>query len=590
MLPKYYQRRLLAAVVGLIIALLSFVRLLCRDIPDEELDAYTLALYQHSAFNPRSSSFCIYSYIHGLSAGNYYVQKPSMAPIGNREGIYFHWDDWVDLSPADSMLAPYRENHPDGAADDRLRHYASVNPYFMESFRTKVLRSMANLYSVKPPPRQIWAALDSGFIAVPVASHKKIHHSMLHKQIPKLAVVLEMRRCDAMGNDSLAPPFQLHPYRPMRKTVEIAPEDFEFDVNATITALRLQLTKNANTADDTRYLQFLEKANADVDSADRFFKYPWIYTDIVAGRAHHTSFPFFKRYVSNRERHSVLHHMVRVWFQFAEANGVDSWINYGSLLGWAYNGLNMPWDTDIDVQMPIAQLDRLARLANSTLVVENPRHGNAKYLFEVSPAYIRQGNGRNFIDARFIDVNTGLYIDISGVAHTADAPPKSQAKNAATMVHCKNWNWHSLEELLPIRHSYFEGASVYIPNNTLSILHQKYGPGLFTTKLEFNGHDYNKQLSLWVPQKECGKRCTGRVKRWTQEQNCFEGNSLVEDEFMISAALALRHRLLNENIDHPRDYEVEDYEDLPIARKDLWEYFTDLKYRVTTSTGWFVGH
>lgn len=591
MLPKYYQRLLLVAAGALAVALLSFVRILTRDLPDDELDAYSLALHQKSSFNPRSVSFCIYSYIHGSAAGDLYLQKSPMSPIGNHEGIYFHWDDWVDLSPGDAVLQPYREAHPDGSADDRLRHYGSVNPYFMESFRTKVLRGMANLYSVKSVPRKIWAAVDSGFIEVPVAGRKKIHHSALHPQIPKLAVVLEMARCDAMGNATLAPSFRLHPYKRLRQSVDIPPEDFVFDPDATIFALRQLLTKNTIAPEDTRYLQFLEKATAEVDTADRYFKYPWIYSDIVAGRSHHISFPFFKRYVSNRERHSVLHHMLRVWFQFAEAHGVDSWVNYGSLLGWAYNGINMPWDTDIDVQMPIAQLDRLARVANSTIVIENPRHGNAKYLFEVSPTYIRQGNGRNFIDARFIDINTGLYIDISGVSYTRHTPPpKVQAKPSAIMVHCKNWNWHSLDELLPIRHSYFEGASVYIPNNTLSILTKKYGADLFTSKLEFHGYEYIKHLNLWVPTNECDKKCSARVKRWDKRQDSFIGNAWIEDEYTIASAAAERHSFLNGDIDRPREYAVEDYADLPVMRKDSWEYFTDLKYRVTTNGGWAVSH
>ena len=86
--------------------------------------------------------------------------------------------------------------------------------------------------------------------------------------------------------------------------------------------------------------------------------------------------------------------MIRVWFQLMETYGYTSWINYGNLLGWKFNGLNMPWDTDIDVQMPIVELDRLAMNLNQTLIIENPRFGNARYWLEISPSYIRQGNGK----------------------------------------------------------------------------------------------------------------------------------------------------------------------------------------------------
>ncbi|EEQ41731.1 hypothetical protein EJF18_80078 [Clavispora lusitaniae] len=597
MIPKYYQRRLLAALVAIFLGLVSFLRVLCRDIPDSVLDNTTLAMFETSSFNPRSITYCIYSYIHALSSGNYFMQKnlAAIGPMSINEGIYFHWDDWVDLSPADKVLARYRQTYPDGKADESLRAYASVNPYYMESFNTKVLRGMANLYAVKAPPRKIWAATDSGFVEVPVFGKKKVHSSALLKQVPKLTVVSQMKRCDALMGASLPNSFHFHPYKRMQKSIDIAPQDFVFDPDKEIFALKEALNKNTIAPEDIRYLKFLETANAEADTADRFFKYPWIYTDLIAGRSHHISFPFFKRYVSDRERQSVLHHMVRVWFKFAEANGVASWINYGSLLGWAYNGVNMPWDTDIDIQMPIAQLDKLARKANSTLIIENPRDGNAKYLFEVSPTYVRQGNGRNFIDARFIDINTGLYIDISGLSHTGHKQPMelsaggSDLNKLKTMnVHCKNWNWHSLDELLPIRHTFFEGSSVYIPHNVSSILSKKYGPDSFTTKLAFNNHRYSKELNLWVPQDECSRTCAAVSSLFENSEKSPKFQSQwIEDEYKIVSPAAERHMALNSDLDNPRDYDLSRYADLPISRKDSWEYFSDIKYKVSSNTGWY---
>ena len=61
MIPKYYQRRLLAALVAIFLGLVSFLRVLCRDIPDSVLDNTTLAMFETSSFNPRSITYCIYS-------------------------------------------------------------------------------------------------------------------------------------------------------------------------------------------------------------------------------------------------------------------------------------------------------------------------------------------------------------------------------------------------------------------------------------------------------------------------------------------------------------------------------------------------
>lgn len=601
-LTKYYRRCITLVVLGTAFILLCFLRMLCRSIPDIQLDTAALAMQRALLFNPRSITYSVFSYLRLVLDvnRNLAANLVSVAHMGNRNGIYFHWDDWVDLLPADRHLDHYRLLYPDGKCDQSLRDYSLVNPYFLELYNTKVARGMTNLYCLKDVPKRVLAATDTGFIEVPVLGKKRIGLSSMPRRIAKRTLVSEMEVCQKLGalESTFAFPFKVLPYAPMHKSVDINPQDFIFDTDKEIFALKEQFNKNQILNDDLQYLQFLEASNAMVDLADRFFKYPWIYTDIVAGRAHHTSFPFFKRYISNRERQSVLHHMVRVWFKFAEANDVASWINYGSLLGWAYNGVNMPWDTDIDIQLPIAQLDRLSRKYNSTLIIENPRDGNAKYLFEVSPTYTRQGNGRNFIDARFIDVNTGLYIDISVLSHTGHQPPQSLyestsdiSKLKAMPVHCKNWNWHSLDELLPIRHTFFEGASVYIPSNVLSILLRKYGQDSFTTKHVFNKHNYRKDLSLWVPEQECTDAC-GVALRFLLSKSCLNKcrSQWLNDEYRIVFKSAERHRLLNLGVDLSIDYEPEAVEELPLYRKDLWDYFNDINEKAASSSDWYVLH
>ncbi|EGW35139.1 uncharacterized protein SPAPADRAFT_58328 [Spathaspora passalidarum NRRL Y-27907] len=323
-----------------------------------------------------------------------------------------------------------------------------------------------------------------------------------------------------------------------------------------------------------------------VDNTPRYFKYPWIITDIIQGRAHHLSFPFFKRYIGDRERHSILHHMVRSWFQFTQVHGFNTWINYGNLLGWTYNGINMPWDTDIDVQIPIAQLDRLARDFNQSIIMENPRYGNARYLLEIAPTYIRQGNGKNFIDARFIDINSGLYIDISALSRTGFHPPAEfHNKESDMLVHCKNWNWHSLDELLPLRHTYFEGASVYIPQNVSQILTYKYGTKSFT-QTKYHNHNYQKDIQMWVPDYICKKSPKHRFNEFGQLTRSGACNSeMLMDEYDITKECTQRHQNLNQDLSNPKYYNIED---LPIFRKDAWDYYNDLNNNLVNHDRWYV--
>lgn len=587
---KYYRKRLAILAVVLLCFLLSFMNSLFRVISDDLLDAAYLQMQRTSAFNPRAISYHVLSFVNAKAS--------SKSPRSNdlSDGITFHWDDWVDLSPGSSILDKVRTANPAGECSAALGRYSAVNPYFMESYDTKVHRGMANLYCLKDIPKRVLVLTDLGFIEVPVTSKRRIGSENMAKDVTKLDLVAMMARTPEQLLSSKSPSLKYHPYVSLKKNLDVDPHDFVFDLDKEIISLKEKLIANNILPDDVEHLRFLEDANAMVDLADRFFKYPWIYSDLVAGRSHHLSAPFFKRFISNRERQSVIQHMVRAWFKFAEASGAVSWINYGSLLGWAYNGVNMPWDTDVDIQIPIAQLDKLSRKFNSTIIIENPKDGNAKYLFEVSPTYIRHGNGRNFIDARFIEINSGLYIDISVLSHTGEQPPSElmeglseDEKLRAMPVHCKNWNWHLLDEILPLRHTFFEDSSVYIPKNILSILLRKYGRESFTTKLLFFGHHYDKDLLLWVPDSEPSRECKVHRNLPMSEsllENCK--SALIKDEYKIVYKAAQRHKELNANIDVPAVYDVEAYPELPLSRKDPWEYFDDIIHKRVSSADWYT--
>lgn len=590
MLLKFYTKRIkhVVRMLGLsAVVVYSISTFILHDsITQPHLEAHALELHRQSHFNPRDSTHALFEYIQSRLGD-------SAPPMGDKNGVYFHWDDWVDLSAGDSILGKYRIRDPSGGCDSIIESFADVNGYFMESYQKKVYRGMADLYCLKEIPEKILAATDDNYIEVPVIGKKRLGLSGNHS---KESVVQKMANMPQEETD-----LKTTDYKALQKKVQVAPEDFIFNPDLEIFRLKQKLNINDISAQEVKRLDFLQYANTIVDSADRFFKYPWIITDVVSGRSHHLAYPFFKKFISDRERQSVIHHMVRAWFQFAEANGFASWINYGSLLGWAYNGVNMPWDTDIDIQLPIAQIDRLGQDFNMTLIMENPRFGNAKYLLEVSPTYIRQGNGRNFIDARFIDINSGLYIDISALSHSTFIPPAefyerfhSKDEIARAMpVHCKNWNWHTLEELLPIRHTYFEGASVYIPHNISSILDRKYGHASYTTKSHFLSHNYQNDIKMWVPDRIC-KRPPGVDSRYiddlraelTAEGACKD--MTLKDEYRITHEPAERHAELNIDVDTSVDYETEILGDLPIFRKDSWEYYNDIAHGLVANDNWYI--
>lgn len=79
----------------------------------------------------------------------------------------------------------------------------------------------------------------------------------------------------------------------------------------------------------------------------------------------------------------------------------------------------LPWDTDLDVQVSEKSIYFLAKYHNMTeyrFAVPGPASGRG-YLLEINPHYtIREAEeGSNVIDARWIDTQSGLFIDISTI-------------------------------------------------------------------------------------------------------------------------------------------------------------------------------
>ena len=118
--------------------------------------------------------------------------------------------------------------------------------------------------------------------------------------------------------------------------------------------------------------------------------------------------------------------------------GAETWIIHGTLLGWWWNrkvrsllsstdpGESMyhskadtatlqimPWDSDIDVQMSVPTVHFLACYYNMTIHSYRQRD----YMLEINPKYTDGSfeDRLNVIDGRWIDVETGLFIDITAI-------------------------------------------------------------------------------------------------------------------------------------------------------------------------------
>ncbi|KAI2632342.1 LicD family-domain-containing protein [Hypoxylon sp. NC1633] len=249
---------------------------------------------------------------------------------------------------------------------------------------------------------------------------------------------------------------------------------------------------------------------------------------------------YFRGEVPYEAHVPALRHLIRSWLATARELDVETWLAHGTLLGWWWNGRVMPWDYDLDVQMPTATLTYLGRHFNRTLHdfwfldedgVSGPGSGtgagslntistrssaerraeaevgasyvNKTYLLDVNPHHtdVGRGNGQNVIDARWIDVSNGLFIDITGLAE----------RDAATQPgvwSCKNAHRYRTTDLYPVRRTEFEGVPAGIPYAFDKILTDEYGPKSLVST-EWAGHRWVPELKEWIkntkePDEEAG--------------------------------------------------------------------------------------
>ncbi|ODV64748.1 hypothetical protein HYPBUDRAFT_145585 [Hyphopichia burtonii NRRL Y-1933] len=213
----------------------------------------------------------------------------------------------------------------------------------------------------------------------------------------------------------------------------------------------------------------------------------------------------------------ILDRLLRNWNRFAEEKGIVTWIMHGPLLSWYWDGLMFPFDVDIDIQMPMIELARLAKDYNQTLVLEDPTEGYGKFLIDVG-TYIHNrdiSQNSNHIDARFVDVDSGIYIDITALAKSKANTPEEYNNNALVNIN-KGFNddqieiyndrrkhFYTLEQLSPLKYSLIGGVPVYVPLTITDRLIFEYSKGL--SSYEFRDWYFVNRLNLWLRKEQIAK-------------------------------------------------------------------------------------
>ncbi|EMG45832.1 hypothetical protein G210_3959, partial [Candida maltosa Xu316] len=454
--------------------------------------------------------------------------------IGSYEfgkSIPFHWADWVDLSllnqqlnkPIDKRLTCQdMMKHVDFVTDDDRkqgeadpRYFGCVNsedlteqevietgytseelPGFIQFEHTtfasteyiRNLQGKTYVMAQMPVPYQVIFINDHGDDLV-FDVHKERINNLLEKYTgSSIDPVVEFEK--------LAPKMSELPYSP-NPVIEMTPEMFEYtkdDLSAKIESMRNQpellpaeqafLNSMVLSMEDVVETPFFKEATLVIDqnNKDSGWHYDWRF--------------FNGKLRDNARTATILERLLRNWFRFTEKYGIVSWIAHGPLLSWYWNGAVFPYDNDLDVQMSIHHLAKLGELFNNTLVVEDLREGMGKYLVEVGTFIHNREISQhgNHIDARFIDVDTGVYIDITGVSRSGHSKGVGRYDNR--VFHDKRQHFYRLEDLVPLKLSMLNGVPCHVPNKIVENLNREYSGGIRRTRY----HDYifSQKLKIWI--------------------------------------------------------------------------------------------
>jgi hypothetical protein len=261
----------------------------------------------------------------------------------------------------------------------------------------------------------------------------------------------------------------------------------------------------------------------------------------ISGLSHY-DLRFYHTKLSPISRVAILHRIARSWLNFTRQLKWKTWIAHGSLLGYYFNGLILPWDDDLDVQISMSSFWELLE-HNGTLVVDYQDDLNiGKYLIDINPWFLQRDayNPENKIDARYIDLESGLYIDITvltvneniqnlndlnqvelndakkleiskvfepyyeqilteteileeRVANSMNESLKQQDE----LISCKDYHFYKISELTPLIPSIFEGEIGLVPNNIKDLIVREYGRRSLYL-LDFRGFNFNRLKNLWI--------------------------------------------------------------------------------------------
>ncbi|KAK4151680.1 LicD family-domain-containing protein [Chaetomidium leptoderma] len=218
---------------------------------------------------------------------------------------------------------------------------------------------------------------------------------------------------------------------------------------------------------------------------------------------------FAKRELSSPQRHTALENLVRTYLATLDDLGIETWLMHRALLGWWWGKHVLPSDLDLSVQVSEPAIFFLAAYYNmSTFSSKSADTSHRRrYLLELSP-YAKDREHRdwsNAADARWIDTESGLSIDVYAVRYNLTHP------GGEGMLSCKDGSEIKDTYLFPLRNTTFEGVPAKIPYRYEELLVIEYGADALK-EIGHNDYHFDHDDMRWVLKEKLPANAEGSQK------------------------------------------------------------------------------
>lgn len=273
----------------------------------------------------------------------------------------------------------------------------------------------------------------------------------------------------------------------------------------------------------------------------------------------------------------TLQHLARNLTEFAIAHDWVYWLAHGTLLGESWGSKTLSFDDDLDVQTSYLGLYKML-----------PHHNvlyNERYLLQINPWFVQRMSlnnirfantestilprmrEKNVIDARFLDVKTGLFVDITALSAEAADDAWYDSEDGRLLagedenLHDKSVHTYKFTDISPLHYCEFEGLPAWCPHNSEQLLIKEYqytskNPHYQTfryntSKKDFEELDCTALAKLYTnPTAEtCDAACRHVVKHERQIHWAKDGHA--PDECLLNVRVK---KLLGEGIELYEDF------------------------------------